>query len=458
VSLRPAGIETGALSTIAREQPIDAHRPRLRMGYFGGLLKHKGVHLLLEACEGLGDVLEVQVHGTSRDLAYRDHLAALARAMGARMLGAYEPRELPARMAGVDLVVVPSLWSENAPFVIREAFAAGRPVVAARTEALAESVRDGVDGLLFKQGDVAELRAVLQHLTRDRSLIATLRDHIAPVLDIDLDAQEWLALYRSLSSPPAAQEAALPHLADFARRHDELSTLPTAELTARVLAGLPRLARVLGVAPEAGAWVQGALEKGLGVRDELSESARRVAWLESCSSEERRAREAERARADWLSTRLEAMQAELDHERAKLAGQDEENRSLESERDWLRDVCAEREGELDWMRRDARARADQVAEAGRAHAELEQALESRREETEWLQGIRAAQEEELEWLRGLARRLDEVSAECGWRAEQMERARLEGRAWTQRLFGGSLGKRARSWTSRNGSKSTEEEA
>jgi hypothetical protein len=33
-----------------------------------------------------------------------------------------------------------------------------------------------------------------------------------------------------------------------------------------------------------------------------------------------------------------------------------------------------------------------------------------------------------------------------------------GRAWTQRLFGGSLGKRARSWTSRNGSKSTEEEA
>ncbi|MCB9913645.1 MAG: glycosyltransferase [Planctomycetes bacterium] len=75
---------------------------------------------------------------------------------------------MPALLAAADVVAVPSLWPENAPFVIREAFAAGRPVLASDTPALRESVSDGVDGRLLPQGDVAAWRAALTPSSRAR--------------------------------------------------------------------------------------------------------------------------------------------------------------------------------------------------------------------------------------------------------------------------------------------------
>ena len=50
-------------------------------------------------------------------------------------------------MAEVDWVVVPSIWWENAPLVIQEAFRHRRPVICGDIGGMAEMVRDGVDGL-----------------------------------------------------------------------------------------------------------------------------------------------------------------------------------------------------------------------------------------------------------------------------------------------------------------------
>ena len=65
----------------------------------------------------------------------------------------------------VDVLVVPSMWIENAPFIIREAFAAGVPVIASDLGGMAEMVRDGVDGLLFPPGDARSLAACLRRLS-----------------------------------------------------------------------------------------------------------------------------------------------------------------------------------------------------------------------------------------------------------------------------------------------------
>ena len=55
-----------------------------------------------------------------------------ARAAGVEWCGPYEREELPRHMAAVDVVIVPSIWVENSPLVIREAFSAKRPVISAR--------------------------------------------------------------------------------------------------------------------------------------------------------------------------------------------------------------------------------------------------------------------------------------------------------------------------------------
>lgn len=72
-------------------------------------------------------------------------------------------------MAGMDAIVLPSLW-EGMPNAVLEAMAAGKPVVASRIAGMDELVQDGVTGLLCKPGDAEELAAALLRLARDRQL------------------------------------------------------------------------------------------------------------------------------------------------------------------------------------------------------------------------------------------------------------------------------------------------
>ena len=50
-------------------------------------------------------------------------------------------------MEQVDWVVIPSIWWENAPLVVQEAFRHRRPVICSGIGGTAEMVRDGIDGL-----------------------------------------------------------------------------------------------------------------------------------------------------------------------------------------------------------------------------------------------------------------------------------------------------------------------
>ena len=60
--------------------------------------------------------------------------------------------------------VLPSECVENAPMAVLEAMTLGRPVVASRMGGIPEQVRDGIDGLLVRPGDVLELAAALRIL------------------------------------------------------------------------------------------------------------------------------------------------------------------------------------------------------------------------------------------------------------------------------------------------------
>ncbi|MCX5901839.1 MAG: glycosyltransferase [Proteobacteria bacterium] len=70
-------------------------------------------------------------------------------------------------MAGMDAMVLPSLW-EGMSNAVLEAMAAGKPVVASRIAGMDELVQDGVTGLLCAPGNAGELAAALLSLARDR--------------------------------------------------------------------------------------------------------------------------------------------------------------------------------------------------------------------------------------------------------------------------------------------------
>ena len=175
----------------------------LHLGFVGSLMASKAPHLLLEAAAGLpqgrvtvtmaGDI--ASYHGNHR---YADIVRPLLRRPGVEWLGPVEHDEIPRVLASLDVLVVPSVWIENSPFVIKEAFAAGLPVVASKLGGMAELVQDGRNGLLFTPGDAADLRRVLHRLLDEPSLLPALRSGLPHVKTIDEDAAWTQEVYEDV--------------------------------------------------------------------------------------------------------------------------------------------------------------------------------------------------------------------------------------------------------------------
>lgn len=166
-----------------------------RIAYIGGLSWQKGVHVLIEAFNHLPPGAELWIGGDeSFDPTYARSLHTRARP-GVIFLGALSHTQVWETLRQVDAVAVPSLWYETFSLIAHEAFAAGVPVVASRLGALAEAVRDDVDGLLVPPGDVDAWRAVLQRLMDDPATLARLRAGVQRPLELAQHIQRLSDIY-----------------------------------------------------------------------------------------------------------------------------------------------------------------------------------------------------------------------------------------------------------------------
>ncbi len=173
----------------------------VRFGYIGALHPQKGVELLLEAFRDLDDGASLHVFGSvfGSPISGKFWQRIKDRATSNVLLhGAYDNQRVGQILAGLDVVVVPSVWYENSPLTIQEAFIARVPVITADAGGMAELVRDGVDGLHFRLGDAADLRAKLRLVAEHPEILERLKDGIPPVLGIEEHTAALLARYRDL--------------------------------------------------------------------------------------------------------------------------------------------------------------------------------------------------------------------------------------------------------------------
>jgi len=180
------------------EKSPSAH---LRIGTTGQIAPLKGVHTLFEAVRQLpGAALEVKAYGDARPFPnYTARLREMARQDPRLSLaGMYGRTEVSQVLQGLDVVVVPSVWYENSPNTILEAFAHRTPVIVADLGGMAELVQDGVNGLRFIPGDASSLAARLQQLVDDPGLLARLREGIGPVKSVDEEMVKLKEIYRSV--------------------------------------------------------------------------------------------------------------------------------------------------------------------------------------------------------------------------------------------------------------------
>ncbi|HZF25650.1 MAG TPA: glycosyltransferase family 4 protein [Steroidobacteraceae bacterium] len=135
---------------------VDSCPPQSRAGglFVGRLAPEKGVGTLRDALQD-GSAAPFEIIGTGPE---EGALRGLPRV---RVLGRLAQHEVHARMRHATFLVLPSLWYENFPRVLIEAFACGLPVIASRIGALAELIEPGRTGLLFEPGSALELRQVI---------------------------------------------------------------------------------------------------------------------------------------------------------------------------------------------------------------------------------------------------------------------------------------------------------
>jgi glycosyltransferase involved in cell wall biosynthesis len=122
--------------------------------YFGRLIGEKGVDNLIEAARLAPDV-PVVIVGDGPD---REKLEAIARPLSnVRLVGPAWGEDLSRWLHDARAVVVPSLWHENFPYVIFQAFAASKPVIGSRRGGIPELVEAGSHGWTYAATDVAQL-------------------------------------------------------------------------------------------------------------------------------------------------------------------------------------------------------------------------------------------------------------------------------------------------------------
>ena len=177
---------------------------RLRVVYLGTWIPSKGVHLLVEALRGIApDRAVLDVHGYAVPYDgfddYEGHLRRLAAgAPHVHFHGRYGPADVPRLLARADVLVVPSIWYENSPLTLHEAFLAGVPVIAAAHGGMQEFVRDGANGLTFRPGSSRSLRAVLERLIAEPDLLARLSPRKGEIVGMQTHASELEALYAEI--------------------------------------------------------------------------------------------------------------------------------------------------------------------------------------------------------------------------------------------------------------------
>ena len=112
--------------------------------------------------------------------------------------------EVNRAVARAAFLVLPSLWYEGLPTVLLQAFACGRPVLAARLGGMAEVVREGETGLLFDPGDPADLARKAGILLSDpagtRRMGRRARRHYERHFTAEASYRKLLEIYRQATS------------------------------------------------------------------------------------------------------------------------------------------------------------------------------------------------------------------------------------------------------------------
>lgn len=156
----PIGLSDSWFKTAGAPQN---HHTALKIGFAGAIAHHKGLHILIDAICGAEnrDTIELHYAGKYDTRAYQETIESGTRQINAHYRGLLTEAQMQDFIDEMDVIAVPSLWPENQPQIIWEAFARKKPVISSSSPGAAELVPSS---FVYEADSYDELSRLLEQL------------------------------------------------------------------------------------------------------------------------------------------------------------------------------------------------------------------------------------------------------------------------------------------------------
>jgi len=173
----------------------------IRFAFIGAIIPAKGLDILLKAWNNIDSSnAELKIYGNFKsDKKYSRSLKKLlTNLINIKLKGTFDPKDIAQIFSEIDVLILPSRWFENGPLVLRNALLSKTPVIATRLGSNPEFIRDGYNGLLFKNEDINDLSNKISLIIKNKKLINSMSSNIQDQKSIKEDASNLLNYYQEL--------------------------------------------------------------------------------------------------------------------------------------------------------------------------------------------------------------------------------------------------------------------
>jgi glycosyltransferase involved in cell wall biosynthesis len=176
-----------------------------RFAFFGQPTPFKGLDVFISAASQVNrDDVTFAIYGCDRKKfveQFGPQWDVVIDGLAGRLqfLGPYDPQSVLQLMQHNGWIVISSIWWENSPLVIQEAFLAGRPPIVADIGGMSEKVENGVNGLYFTARNSAALASVMHRAAGNVDLWHNLRFRINPPPTMEEMTGSLTELYDSIN-------------------------------------------------------------------------------------------------------------------------------------------------------------------------------------------------------------------------------------------------------------------
>ncbi len=177
---------------------------KLRFAFIANLLPAKGAHILIECFNKIRDEnTELKIYGRVASYKgklgnYLNYLKKITKNKNIKFMGGFDNREVTKIFREIDVLIAPSIWWEVSPIVIMEALATKTVVIASDIGGIPESIKDGINGFLFKPKDINDLHKKIDLIIKNPSIIEKIKQNIKLPKSIEENAKEIESLYKNL--------------------------------------------------------------------------------------------------------------------------------------------------------------------------------------------------------------------------------------------------------------------